>query len=108
MENRIARIEKQLDNVVKRLETTEAQSQTIFERLRTIEAQMKVLKPSGPEPPKQPPQRPRRIAYNPLAKYDDDPRFLKIAGQEGLDWLAETKRAKTEGDEGQQKETPSL
>ena len=103
MENRIIRIEQQLENIVKRVETIEAQTQTLFERLRTIEAQMKALKPSSPEPDKQLPERPRRIAYNPLANYDDDPRFREIARQEGLDWLAETNRAKTEGDEGQQK-----
>ena len=103
MEDRVIRIEKQLEDIVRRLEITEAQIQGIFKRLQTIETQVKALKPSSPEPAKQPPQRPRKIAYNPLVRYDDDPRFLKIAGQEGLEWLAETNRTKTEGDKGEQK-----
>ena len=76
-----ADLEKQLQDLAKRLETLERQTQGIFKRLERIESQMKGLNPSGPEPAKQPPEKPR-IAYNPKANYKDDPLLLEIAKRE--------------------------
>lgn len=84
MENRIARLEQQVEYIVKRMEK--------------IEAQMKALKPPVQEPP-----RTRMPAYNPKVNYEDDPFIKRLQEREYLDDFPETNRAKTKGDEEQQK-----
>ena len=83
MENRIARLEQQLEYVVKRLET--------------LELQMKALKPAVQEPPIQ-----RTPAYNPKVNYDD-PLTKRLQEQEYLEDLPETNPDKTEVNPSKQK-----